>query len=673
MDREPLKTIQVFISYSRSDTAVVDEIVAGLEYDGGFRVAIDRDDIQEGEEWKSRIRNLITNSDTVLYILSKKSAKSEVVRWELEYALGLSKRILPVQIETLEGINSPYELSSLNYVRFDPEDDGRPRSFIGGLSSIRRALKTDLEWVREHTRLLTRAHEWHSAGRPENRLLFGRDIIEAKTWLERHPESDVEPTELHRDFIAESERAEATKLSDERKRSEALYRAVVRIRYALGGALALFIIASTLGWMAYQNQQHANQNAVVAIANEARALAALSNEALSSGDKRRAIALAMLALTDPTSKKEKRLVPQAWAALISAAAPPIKLGHYTGITEKRDNTLRTHTSLSSLNDFAITGTGLGSVKIWQPSDNGRIRQVLSENLGLVFHTAVSPNSSVIAASSNLEWSSSRLYLWNSVTGATIKVIDIPKVVVGIFFLDDETLLTVQTDGKISTWSSTDGQGQESFLVVPNRDWDDSVFSSSMSADRGRLALGTSQGNVELIDVRSKRLVRKIRQGTGTIFSLSFHPSGSHLATGNKDGSIRIHNLKKPYSGQVLLGHEAFVWDVRYTPSGNSIVSISEDGSVRIWSIAHRFPLWVNRDPVYNHYNLAIRGEREKILLITDGTVVWEIDLRAFEDLSWLIESGRSILAESPALSFFECQRLRLKDERLCEPYMPYSR
>lgn len=664
---------RVFISYSRSDSAVVDEIVAGLEYDGGFQVTIDRDDIHEGEQWKARIRNLITNADTVVFILSRQSATSEVVRWELELALKLSKRVLPVQIEPLKGIDSPYELSSLNYVRFDPEEDGRPRSFIGGLSSIRRALKTDLEWVREHTRLLTRAHEWNSSGQPENRLLFGKDIAEAKSWLERHPGSDVEPTDLHRDFIAASERAEALRLSEERKRVEALSRAVVRMRYALAGAASLLAVASSLGWIAYQNQQKANSNWLIAKANEARALAALSNEALTIGNKRRAIALAMLALPSRTSNENKPLVHQAWSALISAVAPPIMLGRYTEVTEKGTNTLRTHTSLSSRRGLAVTGTGLGSVKLWRPSDHGRVEKILNTNLGLVFHTALSPKSSVVAASSNIDWNSSKLYIWNAESGTEIKVIDIPKVVVGVFFLDDDTLLTVQTDGKISTWSAADGQAKESFLVVQDREEGNSVFSAAISADGSNLALGTSLGNVELIDIRSRRLVREIRQGTGTTFSLAFHPKGHRLATGNRDGSIRIHDLLVTGPSEALLAHEAFVWDVRYTPSGNSIVSISEDGSVRIWSTVHRFPLWVNRDRIYNHYNLAIRGDNEKILMITDGTVAWEFDARAFEDLSWLISSGQAMLANKPALSFFECQRLRLQDKKLCEPYAPYTR
>jgi len=179
--------LKVFISYSRADIAFADELVAGLEYDGGFDVSIDRHAIHEGEDWKARLGALIADADTVVFVLSPKSATSPICQWEVEEADRLSKRILPVLVAPLEGARPPPQLAALNYVRFDHESDGRPRSFMAGLAGLRRALNTDLGWLREHTRLLNRAREWEAAGRVENRLLSGSDIADAKTWLESRP------------------------------------------------------------------------------------------------------------------------------------------------------------------------------------------------------------------------------------------------------------------------------------------------------------------------------------------------------------------------------------------------------------------------------------------------------------------------------------------------------
>ena len=79
---------------------------------------------------------------------------------------------------------------------------------VAGLTALARARLTDLDWLREHTRLLARAMEWDGAGRQANRMLGGGDIAAAKTWAARRPREAPEPTELHLAFIHASEQAE---------------------------------------------------------------------------------------------------------------------------------------------------------------------------------------------------------------------------------------------------------------------------------------------------------------------------------------------------------------------------------------------------------------------------------------------------------------------------------
>jgi hypothetical protein len=248
--------LRIFVSYARADSAFADEIAAGLEYDGGFDVLIDREDIHEGEDWRKRLGALIAGADTVVFILSRRSAASPVCQWEVDHARALSKRIVPVQAEALADATPPPALAALNYVRFDER-----RSFMAGLSGLRRALKTDVEWLREHTRLLTRAQEWQAAGQADNRLLSGDDIAAAKAWLDRHPAEGLQPTELHRDFILASDRAEALRLSAERERAERLQRAVRRTRVALAAALIGAVVAGGIGLYATQQRQEAQEAA----------------------------------------------------------------------------------------------------------------------------------------------------------------------------------------------------------------------------------------------------------------------------------------------------------------------------------------------------------------------------------------------------------------------------
>ena len=213
---EPGK-LRVFISYSRDDFAFADQLVAALAVTG-FEPSIDRHEISGGEDWKRRLGGLIREADTVVFVLSPASAQSSICVWEVDEAARLGKRILPVVCRPLAGTSPPPHLQSLNYVFFCADEEQPGTGFGTGLTNLVAALNTDLDWLREHTRLLQRAMEWESVRRPDNRLLSGADIEEAKAWVARQPRGAPQPTALHLDFIRASEAAEQARVSAEGQR-----------------------------------------------------------------------------------------------------------------------------------------------------------------------------------------------------------------------------------------------------------------------------------------------------------------------------------------------------------------------------------------------------------------------------------------------------------------------
>src|SRR4051812_35082858 len=76
--------LKVFISYSRRDASeFADELGAGLEL-AGFAPFLDRHDIAAGEDWEARLGGLITQSDTVVFVISPEAVKSERCVWEVD-------------------------------------------------------------------------------------------------------------------------------------------------------------------------------------------------------------------------------------------------------------------------------------------------------------------------------------------------------------------------------------------------------------------------------------------------------------------------------------------------------------------------------------------------------------------------------------------------------------
>jgi len=139
---------------------------------------------------------------------------------QLPAEIRLGKRILPVLCRPLDDASPPPQLQNLNYIFFYEEPKSPGSGFGAGLAQLVAALNTDLDWLREHTRLLQHASEWQAGGRPSNRLLSGEDIRQAKAWASRRPKEAPPPTALHLDYIKASEDWQARRQSEERQRLE---------------------------------------------------------------------------------------------------------------------------------------------------------------------------------------------------------------------------------------------------------------------------------------------------------------------------------------------------------------------------------------------------------------------------------------------------------------------
>lgn len=87
----------VFLSYSTQDKATMEKIRNSLRRDS-LTVWTNTSDIQTGEDFESAINRGVEQADNVVYLLSPDSITSEYVQKELEYALSLNKRIIPVLV-----------------------------------------------------------------------------------------------------------------------------------------------------------------------------------------------------------------------------------------------------------------------------------------------------------------------------------------------------------------------------------------------------------------------------------------------------------------------------------------------------------------------------------------------------------------------------------------------
>ncbi|KAJ2956227.1 hypothetical protein NQZ79_g7887 [Umbelopsis isabellina] len=153
---------------------------------------------------------------------------------------------------------------------------------------------------------------------------------------------------------------------------------------------------------------------------------------------------------------------------------------------------------------------------------------------------------------------------------------------------------------------------DQILSESNRDWISSVKEKgiqrcdvAISNEAGFMAIGNSDGSVEVYSLRTLRLVytanNQTKRTNSMMWRMTNGTNGTYLATGSADATVCIHDLSDipqdnlpaipvPASSFVQLyrGHLQEITEIAWSPTGNNelIASASSDGNIIIWSLEH---------------------------------------------------------------------------------------
>ncbi len=260
--REPQAT--VFVSYSRIDTPFVEEVRVSLET-YGFDVVYDQQDIASGEPWEPRLHSLIGDADTTVCVISQAWIASRECVKELDIALKLGRRVIPVIKESIEPSRIPAPLARLQFVFFH----GEKHTYARGVDDLIKALRDDIGWVREQSRFLALASDWGAANRSGALLLRGEALERARAWIDGPAPQHVHVLPVVAEFIGQSEIGQ---VADERRKLRG------RIWQVTLGALAVIALlgvglAFSVADASRARTAEAEQKTLAAIADAAKARA----------------------------------------------------------------------------------------------------------------------------------------------------------------------------------------------------------------------------------------------------------------------------------------------------------------------------------------------------------------------------------------------------------------
>jgi WD40 repeat protein len=115
--------------------------------------------------------------------------------------------------------------------------------------------------------------------------------------------------------------------------------------------------------------------------------------------------------------------------------------------------------------------------------------------------------------------------------------------------------------------------------------------AAISPDGSRVAVSEVAPSLDVLDVRSRRLLAHLRIDDSVVGFAGFSRDGQLLLAGSQDGRVRVFSARdwRPL-GPAFLAHAGWIAGVDSTPDGRTLVTAGQDGQVRLWDLSTQRPI-----------------------------------------------------------------------------------
>ncbi|MBR1279005.1 TIR domain-containing protein [Bradyrhizobium sp. AUGA SZCCT0283] len=422
--------------------------------------------------------------------------------------------------------------------------------------------------------LMDKTRRWVSSGsRAAEHLAAGAELAEFAALAARQPDwlSGAE-----RDFVAASSRAHT-------RTTFVKYAAVAAlVVFAIGAASAAFVANSALkqSGQARQALLKANDEMRVKIGElqvmQSRLLADRANQATGDGDAATAMLLALEALPDTQSNKQRPPVPEADEALFKA---------YHALRETV--VLKEHAGPLWSARFTPDGRRLvtvsddGTGRVWDAQTGAPLFE-LRGHRGPVRSAEFSPDSRYVVTTSP----DTTARVWDVETGREIAILEghSKNVLRAAFSPDGRQVATASFDNTARVWEASSGK------QIHNLDQHTGPVRDAIFTPDGKNILTISDDRTaRLWDATTGQSIRVFEGHTGPIRSATFAKDDSDtgilrylLMTASSDKSVRLWALDRNEPIDTFSAHDADVWSVAISYDGRQVVTASDDGTARTW-------------------------------------------------------------------------------------------
>ncbi len=193
---------QVFLSFAAEDEEAAQKIRRSLSQQA-ITVWDSRTDVLTGEDFLTATYRGIEQADNLIYLVSPDAVESSFCRDELNYALSLNKRIIPIFVRLTDSAKIPSEIRRIQYLDYvDLTDNTKQEDYITDENQLLQVLTKDALYHKEHKELLVKTLKWNRQENNPSILLRRHGLNHYSTWLEIARQRELYgPVQLQEDFV----------------------------------------------------------------------------------------------------------------------------------------------------------------------------------------------------------------------------------------------------------------------------------------------------------------------------------------------------------------------------------------------------------------------------------------------------------------------------------------
>ncbi len=110
-----------------------------------------------------------------------------------------------------------------------------------------------------------------------------------------------------------------------------------------------------------------------------------------------------------------------------------------------------------------------------------------------------------------------------------------------------------------------------------------VHAVAFSPDNKKMAFGLENGEIKILDVSTKAILAELSGQKGRISALAFSPDSKLFASGSFDKSIYMWAVNELDELPIkMTDNDAYVWDIEFTKDSQYIIAGCGDGDIRLW-------------------------------------------------------------------------------------------